>query len=110
MLFYTSLLQLCYRLNLRNLFLYHLLFRDCTGQVAELFDKKYFIDWGEKYILNVSQANYDMLLNFGLCKNNIQASSLCSYEMNNILHSYRRDGLHSGRALGVIAIAKKENN
>ena len=73
-------------------------------EVAELFEKKYFIDWGEKYILNVSLANYDMLLNFGLSKNNIQVSSLCSYEINNILHSYRRDGLSSGRALGVIAI------
>ncbi len=73
-------------------------------EVVELFDEKYSIALGEKYILNVSQANYDMLLNFGLSKNNIQVSSLCSYELNNVLHSYRRDGLHSGRALGVIAM------
>ncbi len=73
-------------------------------EVAELFEERYSIAWGEKYLLNVSGANYDMLLSSGLSKNNIQVSSLCSYETNNMLHSYRRDGLHSGRALGVIAI------
>ncbi len=73
-------------------------------EVAGLFDEKYVIPKGEKFLLGVSRANFDMLINFGVPKNNIQASTLCSYEMNNILHSYRRDGLRSGRALGVISI------
>ncbi|MHB1687576.1 MAG: peptidoglycan editing factor PgeF [Ignavibacteriaceae bacterium] len=73
-------------------------------EVADLFDEKYLQPNGEKYLLNVSQVNYDILINFGLTKNNVQVSKLCSFELKHLLHSYRRDGLSSGRALGVIAI------
>ncbi|HDZ59011.1 MAG TPA: laccase domain-containing protein, partial [Ignavibacteriales bacterium] len=33
-----------------------------------------------------------------------QSSKLCTYEYSEILHSYRRDGKLSGRALGIIAM------
>lgn len=74
------------------------------NEVAALFDKKYLLPKGEKYLLDVSQVNYDILINFGLSKNNIQVSEFCSFKLKYLLHSYRREGLHSGRALGVIAI------
>jgi len=45
-----------------------------------------------------------MLISEGVKEKNIQVSKLCSYEYANLLHSYRRDGIKSGRALGVIAI------
>ncbi|MEK6553401.1 MAG: laccase domain-containing protein, partial [Bacteroidota bacterium] len=48
----------------------------------------------------------DELLNFGIQESNIEISSLCSYE-EKYLHSYRRDGKNSGRALGVIAMKEK---
>ncbi len=48
-----------------------------------------------------------MLIEEGVKRTNIQVSGLCSYEYENLLHSYRRDGQKSGRALGVIAM--KEN-
>ena len=73
-------------------------------EVADLFDKKYSTPIENKYLLDVSLVNQDILLNFGLKKRNIQASVLCSYEQKNLLHSYRRDGHLSGRALGVIAM------
>ena len=73
-------------------------------EVAEQFDKKYRVALKGKYFLNVSQVNYDILLNFGIKKKDIQLSGLCSYELKNFLHSYRRDGQKSGRALGVIAM------
>lgn len=76
-------------------------------EVASIFDAKYSINKNSKYLLNLQEVNRDVMLNFGLIKKNIQVSSLCSYEMNNILHSFRRDGEKSGRAFGVIA--KKEN-
>jgi YfiH family protein len=76
-------------------------------EVASIFDTKYSIKKNSKYLLNLQEVNSDVMLNFGLLKKNIQISSLCSYEMNNILHSFRRDGEKSGRAFGVIA--KKEN-
>ncbi len=75
-------------------------------EVANRFDKKYLIQLGEKYLLDVAGANYDILLNFGLIKSNIQASSLCSFKMEELFHSYRRDGQQSGRSFGIIAMKK----
>jgi len=48
-----------------------------------------------------------MLINFEIPKENIQLSNLCSYDVDHLLHSYRRDGAYSGRALGVIAMKEK---
>jgi len=73
-------------------------------EVAEHFDEKYLSKKGEKYLLDVSTVNYDILLNYGIKKGNIERSKLCSFEEKNLLHSYRRDGKISGRALGVIVI------
>ena len=73
-------------------------------EVASLFDDKYSLKKNLKYLLDLQRINRDLMLNFGLLKRNIQVSSLCSYEMKDLLHSYRRDGINSGRAFGVIAI------
>jgi YfiH family protein len=73
-------------------------------EVADQFDSKYLIPKGEKFLLNVAGNNYDMLLGFGLKEENVQISHYCSFELDELLHSYRRDGLHSGRAFGIIAI------
>jgi len=73
-------------------------------EVAEKFDLNFFKTKGEKYLLDVSGINYQILLDFGVPKNQIQKSELCSYEFSTLLHSYRRDGNLSGRSLGVIAI------
>ena len=66
------------------------------------FDKKYLTDQGDKYLLGLKSANYDMLRNFGIPHKNIEVSELCSLE-EEYLHSYRREGKDSGRALGVFA-------
>jgi YfiH family protein len=73
-------------------------------EVAEQFESKHLIPKGDKFLLNVAGNNYDMLLDFGLTKENVQISHYCSYELDELLHSYRRDGLHSGRAFGIIAL------
>lgn len=67
------------------------------------FDEKYLIPKGDKYLLDLKSANKDMLLDFGIKPENIEVSSLCSYE-EDYLHSYRRDGKISGRALGIIVM------
>jgi len=77
-------------------------------EFIEKFDSRYLAPHNSKYLLDVAGANYDMLLNEGIPKGNIQKSVLCSYQTAGLLHSYRRDGLISGRALGVIAL--KEGN
>lgn len=76
-------------------------------EVADFFDKKYKTKKGDKYLLDVSEVNYNMLINFGLQKNNIEKSELCTYEEKEILHSYRRDGRKSGRSFGVIALGER---
>lgn len=74
--------------------------------VAEKFDSKYLIKKGDKFLLDVSGRNYDLLLDCGVPKNQIQLSNLCSYQNNYLLHSYRREGIHSGRAYGLIVLKK----
>lgn len=73
-------------------------------EFAEKFDKAYLKHRGDKFLLDVSGINYQMLLDFGIPKNQIQKSELCTYEFDTLLHSYRKDGNFSGRSLGVIAI------
>ncbi len=73
-------------------------------EVASLFAEQYSIKKNSKYLLNLQNMNKDIMLEFGLIRENIQISSLCSYEMKDLLHSYRRDGEVSGRAFGVIAM------
>lgn len=72
-------------------------------EVASLFDEKYSIKNGSKYLLSVGDINYDTLLNFGIPSYNIEYSKLCTFE-DKTLHSYRRDGKKSGRSWGIIAM------
>ena len=44
------------------------------------------------------------MLEEGIPEKNIELSGLCSYDENELLHSYRREGARSGRAYGVIAM------
>lgn len=73
-------------------------------EVAEKFSDSYLKPIGDKFLLDVSGINSKMLLDFGIPKNQIQKSELCTYEFKDLLHSYRRDGNFSGRSIGVIAI------
>jgi YfiH family protein len=75
--------------------------------VAQNFDEEFILKKKGKYYLDIKKANKKMMLDEGVLKSNIQISKLCSYEYESILHSYRRDGQKSGRALGVIVM--KEN-
>lgn len=74
------------------------------SEVAALFDEKYLKEKGEKFLLDVKGANYDMLIDAGVLRSNIQMSALCTFELQDLLHSYRRDGTLSGRLMGLIAL------
>jgi hypothetical protein len=73
-------------------------------EVASLFDEKFRVKNNNKYLLDVASVNYQMLLDYGLKKEQVEISELCTMEEKNLLHSYRRDGKMSGRSLGVIAL------
>jgi len=81
---------------------------EVKDDVATKFDKEFVYINKNKFYLNVSGANYKMLIEEGVKRTNMQVSYLCSYEYENLLHSYRRDGQKSGRALGVIAMKEKD--
>ncbi|NMB82498.1 MAG: peptidoglycan editing factor PgeF [Ignavibacteria bacterium] len=72
--------------------------------VAVLFDQKYLMIENQRIYLDVTFANKDFLLNFGIPEENIEVSNLCTYAEKDLLHSYRRDGEKSGRMIGVIAL------
>ena len=72
--------------------------------VANRFDKKFIENRNNNFYLDLPGANLNMLIDEGVKRINIQVSLLCSYEYSSILHSYRHDGVKSGRALGVIAM------
>ena len=73
------------------------------------FAAKYLKPSNGKFLLDVKQVNFDQLLESGVPEQNIQVSNLCSFEMKNILHSYRREGEISGRSFGVIAMRNAES-
>ncbi len=73
-------------------------------EVAGLFDDKYLSKRESKFYLDVAGVNLDILLSSGINKNNIQVSQLCTFAMKDVLYSYRRGGIKSGRSLAVIAI------
>lgn len=73
-------------------------------ETAVQFDQRYVAKKENKLYLDVAGANYDMIINAGVPSSQVQQSVLCSYEYKELLHSYRRDGRLSGRAMGVIAL------
>jgi YfiH family protein len=77
-------------------------------KVAAKFDRQFVMNIENKFYLDLTSINFKMLVDEGVKESNIQASRLCSYEYETILHSFRRDGLKSGRALGVIAMKETE--
>lgn len=76
--------------------------------VALKFEASFVLRSGNKFHLDLAGANFRALIEEGVKESNVQVSGLCTYEYENLLHSYRRGGMKSGRALGVIAM--KENN
>lgn len=73
-------------------------------EVADKFPEQFVKHKNNKIYLDVAGVNYKMLVDAGIPENQIEKSPLCSYQEKDLLHSYRRDGLHSGRALGIIAM------
>lgn len=73
-------------------------------EVAVQFDQKYLLKKNGKLYLDVVNANIDMLKIFGIPEEQIEISEYCTYGKKDLLHSFRRDGIISGRSLGVIAL------
>lgn len=71
----------------------------------DYFDAKYILKNSKNSLyFDMKKCNYDMLISNNIPAENIQVSSLCTYEHKNYFHSYRRNGLASGRMLGAIVL------
>ncbi len=79
---------------------------DFEKQMNNIVYNKYLLYDNQKIYLDLKSANADMLINNGIPISQIEVSELCTYEEKDLLHSYRRDGKYSGRAIGLIAMRK----
>lgn len=59
---------------------------------------------GERWMLDVQEANRQQLVAAGLAAENVHVSGLCTYCHEDLFFSYRRDGARSGRMIGAIAL------
>ena len=73
-------------------------------ELVNQFDEKYVRKIEGNYYLDLISANYDMLVRHNIPEENIEVSKICSYEESGLLHSYRREGKRSGRALGIFGM------
>ncbi|MEO8446811.1 MAG: peptidoglycan editing factor PgeF [bacterium] len=74
------------------------------SEVGSLFDENIRSARNGKYYLDLKKDNYNQMIAAGLRESNIEVSGLCTFEEKNLLHSYRRDGIKSGRMFGVIGL------
>ena len=61
----------------------------------------------EKYLLDLSIANYQQLLASGIPALNIERSSFCSYADSSMFFSYRRDQGKTGRMVSLIGVRSR---
>jgi len=80
---------------------------EVSEEVASRFDNEFVKKDKNEFYIDLAGANFQMLIEAGVDLNNIQASELCTFEYKELLHSYRRDGPKSGRALGIIVMNEK---
>lgn len=76
-------------------------------EVGLLFDEEIRYKKNGKYYLDLKKDNYNQLLKSGLKKEKIEVSELCTFSEKDLLHSYRRDGVISGRMFGIIGMIDK---
>ena len=74
------------------------------GEVVNRFEGRYVKEINGTYYLDLIGANLDMLKEQGIPEENIEVSSLCSFRESDLLHSYRREGVKSGRAFGILGM------
>ncbi|MEO8167216.1 MAG: peptidoglycan editing factor PgeF [bacterium] len=74
------------------------------GEVASQFISEFVIPRDGKILLDLKAANTVQLVQSGVSSSSIEVSSLCTITETQLLHSFRRDGVHSGRMMGVIGL------
>jgi polyphenol oxidase len=73
-------------------------------EVAVRFPESFVERRGAKAYLDVKSCNRQQLLDSGVLSRNIQSSVFCTISDASHFHSHRRDGVRSGRMMGVIGL------
>jgi YfiH family protein len=82
------------------------------GEVAARFDSRYLkpSPSGEgKFLLDLSAASRDQLLEAGIPVEQVQCSEYCSYRDSDRFFSYRRDNGRTGRMLALIGVRTSDS-
>jgi len=58
----------------------------------------------QKWHLDLTAINYQLLIEAGLLEKNIETANLCTYENANLFFSHRRDGLARGNMVAMISL------
>ena len=74
---------------------------------AQYFESKYLQEDGPgQFRLDVQANIVDQLLDHNIPQNQIEIDNRCSFDNPELFYSYRRDGKHSGRMMGIIGLYK----
>jgi YfiH family protein len=75
-------------------------------EVAENFEASFkkFDPLKKKWLVDLKKANQQQLLDWGLKKENIEISDLCTVENNNTFFSHRKEKGVTGRMMAIIGI------
>ncbi|MEC2160220.1 peptidoglycan editing factor PgeF [Virgibacillus halodenitrificans] len=57
-----------------------------------------------KFLVDLKKLNLEILLQYGVPRNNIEVTKYCTFEDKNLFFSHRRDGGKTGRMLGFIGL------
>ncbi len=77
-------------------------------EVAALFPERWTQrNEGKNPRLDLTGINQQQLLDVGIPEANIEVCGLCSIHEQHLLHSYRRDGIGSGRMLTTIVLREE---
>lgn len=80
------------------------------NELKNEFDEEKFIYKGQilnnkqKYYIDTVYLNKQMLIKCGVTKKNIIDSKICTYCNSNLMHSYRKEGIKSGRNMAIICL------
>mgnify|MGYP001351809687 CR=1 FL=1 len=78
---------------------------EIQSDIVENFNLKYIINKNNKMFVDLTQILIDDLINFGILRNNISYSNLCTYDSLNCV-SYRRDNNSFKRMYSIMCPKK----
>lgn len=77
-------------------------------EVAEMFDDKFLEEGnGDRYYLDSFGAAIQQFIDFGVGEKQIISINECTKCTDHKYHSYRRDGVNSGRMIAMIGLVKE---